>query len=237
MKKIILNNKIKFEIQRKNVKNINLRITKEKEIYVSANKYISEEKIINFVKSKEEWILKKFEEIESKRLILIEKRKYGTGENYKILGEDYFLKLILNAENKVIEKDNTVQLFLDDLDNMDLRKDLIEKWYEKKINNIFDKSLKKMLVKLYPYYKKTPLIDHKVFSNKWGVCMVNKNKIVLNTDLICISEECIDFVMLHELIHFIHPNHSKSFYSLLEKLMPDWKIKNEKLKQIIIKRL
>lgn len=237
MKRIVLDSGIEFNIERKKVKNINLRINKECEIYVSANNTISELKIVNFVKSKERWILKKIDEIKSKTIISIEKRKYINGECYFILGEKYLLKVSVGIENRIIEKGLFIYLFIDDLENFSLRKELVDNWYESKVGNIFNEILNKMIVYLQAYYNKIPLIDHKYFSDKWGVCMVRKNKIILNTDLIYVPKECIEFVILHELIHFLHPNHSKDFYLLLEELMPDWKLKNKTLNQFIIKKL
>ena len=58
---------------------------------------------------------------------------------------------------------------------------------------------------------------------RWGSCLVKKGIITLNKRLLEAPRNCIEYVVMHELCHFIYPNHSKQFYSFLTTLMPDWK--------------
>ena len=59
--------------------------------------------------------------------------------------------------------------------------------------------------------------------SRWGSCIRNKGKITLNLKLIHTPIDCIDYVVLHELMHFVNKNHDKAFYNLIEKHMPEWK--------------
>jgi len=58
---------------------------------------------------------------------------------------------------------------------------------------------------------------------RWGSCLRDSQAILLNFELIKAPKYCIDYVVLHELIHFVHKNHDQKFYSFLTSLMPDWK--------------
>ena len=58
---------------------------------------------------------------------------------------------------------------------------------------------------------------------KWGACYVNKELIYININLVHYPKACIDYVLLHEYLHFIEPNHSKDFYNLIKMYMPNYK--------------
>ncbi|MBU5484734.1 M48 family metallopeptidase [Clostridium sp. MSJ-11] len=191
---------IEYTLNRKKVKNINLRVKRDGSVVVSANPKVPVEYINKFVSSKEEWIIKsieKFREIEDKRRV--EKGKI------QILGEIYKLEDISIGEDK------------------------IDKWIREKARLEFHQSIKRMLPLLKEYNIKAPTFKIRKMKTRWGSCIKNKNSITLNMELIKYPREVIDYVVLHELVHFVHFDHSKNFYNLLEGLMPDWKERRESL--------
>ena len=64
---------------------------------------------------------------------------------------------------------------------------------------------------------------------RWGSCQPQTKTITINSQLIEAPRFCIEYVMMHEFCHFIHPNHSKDFYTLLQVMMPDWKERKKML--------
>ena len=66
---------------------------------------------------------------------------------------------------------------------------------------------------------------------RWGVCNRANNNVTLNSNLIRYDEKVIDYVIFHELCHFIHPNHSKMFWDLVSIYVPNWKIYRNELKK------
>ncbi|HAD80758.1 MAG TPA: hypothetical protein DCF99_17295 [Flavobacteriaceae bacterium] len=84
------------------------------------------------------------------------------------------------------------------------------------------------LLEEFPRFKEYEIsLSHKFLKKRWGSCATNGN-ILLNTELIKASKICIEYVIIHELCHLIHPNHSKDFYELLTELLPNWqKIKHK----------
>jgi predicted metal-dependent hydrolase len=60
-------------------------------------------------------------------------------------------------------------------------------------------------------------------TSRWGSCQPKRGLITLNKRLLEVPRNCIEYVVMHEFVHFIHPNHSKQFYEFLSVLMPDWK--------------
>ncbi|MEO2236261.1 M48 family metallopeptidase [Thomasclavelia ramosa] len=67
---------------------------------------------------------------------------------------------------------------------------------------------------------------------RWGACFSNQNKVCFNLVLVHLEKELIDYVIVHELCHFIQPNHSKLFYQEVQKRLPDYKEREKKLKEI-----
>jgi len=92
------------------------------------------------------------------------------------------------------------------------------------------------LQKVYPLVKKYGIEfpEHRVryMTTRWGSCVVNKKRIWINVYLVKLPPQCLDYVVLHELIHFIRPDHSDKFYSLLDELMPGWKECKKILKRV-----
>ncbi|OQB23941.1 MAG: SprT-like family protein [Firmicutes bacterium ADurb.Bin182] len=88
--------------------------------------------------------------------------------------------------------------------------------------------------RLYPIVEamgvKKPSVTIRRMKTRWGSCSVNKNSIRLNSSLYSAPKECIDYVVLHELAHFLYPDHSENFYGFIERFMPDWKRRREALK-------
>jgi len=79
-----------------------------------------------------------------------------------------------------------------------------------------------------------PLIDTRIMKIRWGSCLRAKNTILLNLEIIKAPKYCIDYVVLHELIHFVHKEHNSKFYELLSVLMPDWKKRKALLDEEIV---
>ena len=79
-----------------------------------------------------------------------------------------------------------------------------------------------------------PKVSVRKMKTLWGSCSVNRGIITLNFYLIKAGIPYIDYVVLHELTHFLYPNHSKQFYMFLSNYMPDWKERKQVLDQDIV---
>lgn len=75
-----------------------------------------------------------------------------------------------------------------------------------------------------------PQLRLRGMKSQWGNCHYRQGYITLNTALASCPEELQDYVALHELVHFLHPDHGAGFYAVMEALMPDWKARRRRLK-------
>jgi predicted metal-dependent hydrolase len=100
----------------------------------------------------------------------------------------------------------------------------------------FRRILTGALNRLYPIVEtfgvRMPSVTVRSMKTRWGSCSVHRGSIRLNSHLRFAPPESIDYVVLHELAHFLYPNHSKDFYGFIERYMPDWKQRKELLKRI-----
>lgn len=103
---------------------------------------------------------------------------------------------------------------------------------EEETSRVLNAMCQKVYPRFIPYGIGYPQIKIRTMKSKWGSCHPAKGIITLNSRLMEAPEKCIEYVVVHEFSHFIHPNHSKDFYAFVEAIMPDWKAYREELKKI-----
>ena len=220
-----------YEVHRKKVKNINLRIKPNMEVYISVPMNLHRDYIENFIRSKEEWIksvLKKVEDVKEKQKGF----EYKNGEIYKFLGKEY--NLIVRTGNfngvslKNDAKSNVMILTVNEniFENIDEKKKVMEKWYFENAKKLFLKFVEKWLEILDEHVEKLAI---KPMKTRWGSCNYVKKYINLNTELIKRTPFEIEYVILHELTHLKYPNHGKGFYNYIERYMPNYKVAEKML--------
>lgn len=219
MKKIEIDNQvIEYQLNRKNIKKCYLKI-KSGKVIVNAGFDFSVEMIENLI-------------LEHKDIILKKVNEYIPKANYIIGGYVY----IFNHRYEIIEKktkDNIVEIVNDKIYVCNT-----------KIKNLIDIKLQEILYdylreKIDFYLEKMfdltlPQIEIKKLRSRWGACFLKKNKLSFNLYLVHLDKSLIDYVIIHELCHFIQPNHSKEFYGEVEKRLPDYKRKIKELREIEI---
>lgn len=216
-----------YEVHRKKVKNINLRIKPNMEIYISAPMNLHSDYIENFIRSKEKWIkqvLQKIEEAKQNQL----PSQYLSGEKHKYLGKEYKLEVKQGNSNRVSIKEGKIILTVisNIFENSDEKKKVMEKWYFENAQKVFVNTIQKWLEILDESIEKLSI---KPMKSRWGSCNYVKRYINLNTELIKRTQFEIEYVVLHELTHLKYPNHGKGFYRYIENYMPNYKMAEKML--------
>lgn len=211
----ISNYQIKYTLLIKNVKNVNMRIEKSGEIIVTCNSYIPIEKVDAFVISKFEWIIKNVEQVKRKKKLL------ESNQFYLYLGKKYLIEIIDSNHSGAKFLDNKLIVYKTENEDIEkiiqkFEKDISSKYFKKIMREVYEK-----MVLDYPITE--PVLKIRNMTSRWGSCMPSKNQITLNLQLIHYDEKFIEYVVLHEYAHLIQPNHSKAFYHVIEKYMPDYK--------------
>ena len=209
-----------YTLERKTVKNINLRVKPGEIIYVSANKRIPVNVIEGFIKSKEEFILEAFERFEKNGKNAENNREisYNTGDEINYFGKNLSLKVVQSPKESVKASSEYIYIFVKDVNDREKKERLLKKWELNLAKEVF----KEMGVAY-------PSICIRKMTSRWGSCKPNGGKITLNLELIHKPKECLRYVVVHELAHFIHPNHSSDFWRVVGNIMPDYKKRRDVL--------
>ncbi|HEX4372630.1 MAG TPA: SprT family zinc-dependent metalloprotease [Puia sp.] len=218
---------IDFSLEFSRRKSLGITITPDLTVLVKAPFETSIEKLKQKLRKKAPWIIKQqsfFLSFNPK----IPAKKFIAGETHLYLGRQYRLKIIKNKIESVKLKGQFIEVRTIDK----LRaKQLINKWYLQNANAKFY-TIAQNLIKDFKNYNVEPTsIILREMPTRWGSC-TPKGKIILNPELIKAPKGCIEYVIIHELCHLIHHHHTKKFFELQAKKMPDWekwKIKLERL--------
>ncbi|MDQ0157925.1 M48 family metallopeptidase [Robertmurraya andreesenii] len=232
------NNVIDFIIKRKKVKNVNLNVKPDMTIEVTANDRVPLDFISDFVKSKGSWIIKNIGRFNDVQPLKQSEREYVSGETFRYLGKQYRLRVQKTTEEEMVKYfRGFIYLHVKDTDNLSRKEKLMNEWYREKAQMVFNESLEKMFPLVQKYGIQKPDVDVRLMKARWGSAIIEKNTILLNTELIKAPKYCIDYVVLHELIHFKHNDHSDNFYQMLYSLIPDWEKRKAILDEEIVREL
>ncbi len=224
---------ITFVVQRKNVKNVNLRVRNDSSVVVSAPERVPDGFIEQFVREKAPWIMKNVRRLDQKRG-LSRDREYKSGDSINYLGRQYRLMVapVSGREIAYLKRD-CLYLLVRDCNDFARKEELLGTWFREQAGIVFKDSLDRMLALLNNRVQlQRPVITIRTMKTRWGSCSWNRQRITLNTRLINFPMEYIDYVVLHELVHFIYHKHDQDFYAFLSLLMPDWKERRKNLNSV-----
>lgn len=222
-------NAISYTLERKPVKNINLRIRADQCVYVSAPKDVAAKMVDAFVVEKSAYILRALKKFKDKNRETVSENKFVNGETVKFLGRNLRLKIKNASRSKVESDESYVTLYVKDVQDADLKKRVLETWLRKKCKDEITAICKKVYPQVKKYGIAFPEIQLREMVSRWGSCSPKKGFVTFNTALIAMPVSCIEYVVTHEFTHFLYPNHSKKFYQQLATFMPDWEERKKRL--------
>lgn len=222
-----------FTFERKNIKNINLRIRHDGNIYVSAPENVPKNVIDTFVINKSEFIRNAVEQFDTNDVPKPE-MQYISGENVTLLGKNMRIKVEKDSSEYVSCDGVYVYIHVKRPDYYNRKKNLLNNWLNEQCCTVFNEIMQEVHKKFIPYGVAFPQLKLRNMTSRWGSCLTNKGIITLNKRLIEAPKNCIEYVIYHEFCHFVHPNHSKQFYSLLQVMLPDWRESKNLLENMLI---
>lgn len=225
----MLINNYNIEINRKDVKNINLKVYPDLSIKASVPKDMNISKVKTMIISKDEWIknqLRKYEEQNR-----ISKREYVSGEDHYLNGKRYILRVYdSNTPSIKIEKNNILAMYVRKSSSVENKEKLLNSFYKENLKVKIDKFMPELEdligVKAKKYYIRK-------MKNKWGSCSTEKKEIIFNLDLAKKKDVEIKYVIIHELIHLIERRHNDNFRLLMNKYCPKWKQYHDSLNEVL----
>ncbi|MBQ8687667.1 MAG: M48 family metallopeptidase [Ruminococcus sp.] len=225
---------LSVSLMRKPIKNLYLRLRRDGTASVSAPLSMGDTHIDAFVRSKEKYIRTFLQKLSEQRTSVQEPMNYTDGEQVQYLGKNVSLKTERSNVNCVKLYGDTLVLLLKNPGDRTQRGRLFAAWQQQESRCVFNAALKNACAEFSVYYPGIPEMKIRVMKSRWGSCHVRQNRITLNRRLLEAPPACIRMVIFHELCHFLHPDHSRNFYSLLEQFCPDWKDTKRLLEDTVI---
>lgn len=220
---------IPYSLERKQVKNLNLRVRKDGSVWVSANTGVPCEEIDAFVASKAPYILKALNHFHEMAQYRPQPKQYVSGETFNILGRGLRLQVTQAAKDSISSDGVYIHLGVRDLHDIERKRRVVSRFLDRQCRMVFGD----VMDTLYPSFQKygvpKPSLRIRDMETRWGSCLAKKGIITLNKRLLEAPRHCIEYVVMHELCHLVHPNHSMQFYTFLTMLMPDWKERKQYL--------
>lgn len=220
------NEEIEFEIIRRKRKTICIKINEDGAVIVSAPLRTSKDYILLVVKNRAKWIVEKQEEVKKRGSRKI-KRNFTQGSTFMYLGQEYSLSLLFDESRKniSIELCDEFKIHTNTMEAEKLRIAL-EKWYRAQTLEIVTER-----IDYYANNFKDKVTDIRVKEQKrrWASC-TGKNAILFNWRISMARADVIDYIVVHEMCHMDHRNHSKYFWNRVQEIMPDYKTKHEWLR-------
>lgn len=158
-------------------------------------------------------------------------RAYVSGESYRYLGRQYRLKVVRGAPTAVQLQRGLLQVTIPDDADANAIQRAVETWYRARAQHVFREQLDTCVARVAALGLPHPPLEVRRMKTRWGSCS-RAGVIRLNLRLIQAPRACIDYVIMHELCHLKEHNHSKRYYALLDRTLPEWRELRQKLNSL-----
>ena len=219
---ILKEKQIPYVIKMTSVRKFRLSFNQKGMLVISYPLGIKSSSLVKFVEKNIDWILVKYKDISDKQI------SYENDSIQYFMGKPYRLRINISKTKRVDVLDSIMFVSINQYNQV---RDLILKWRYEHAEIIFQEILYSCFRTMQHELATFPRLVIKLSKSKWGCCYFNENKIMLNVALTQVSSSLIEYVIFHELTHFLIHNHSKAFHMKLEKYLPNAKILRKELKK------
>lgn len=224
MKEIILNG-ITISVTKKSIKNMYIRVVApEGRVCISAPYSVSDDRIREFALSRMPWIKKHKSFFEKKSGE--KERRYITGEKIYVWGQSYSLEVRhTNTRGQVYFSDGVIVLQVREDTTTEQREHILNEWYRREMKQVIPAMLRRCEAVVGVQAAEWRI---KNMRTRWGTCNIQKKRIWLNLQLAQRAPECLEYVIMHELVHLLERYHNRRFYEYMDSFYPNWrKVKRE----------
>ncbi len=221
----------RIEVVRKKIKNMYLRIKPDGSLLVTCSRYMTQKDILRFVASREEWIIKAQIRMQKHETV---NREGINGPVIYWLGEKKYAVYKQAKSDRCTVDGDIITFYLREESDESIKKAFRKAANEKLMSLISEKREEWDRKICDANHLRYPRINMRYMTSRWGVNHISKNYITMSTRLIHYPEEALDYVLLHEYVHFLVPDHSSLFYSTVRGFMPEYKTYEKLLKQEVL---
>jgi len=229
MEQITIND-IVIDVVRKNIKNVHLAVYPPTgRVRIAAPLTMNEDAIRLFAISKLAWIKRNQRKFENQERI--PQREYKQRESHYFQGKRYLLNIVETDQSpKVVLKNKKfIELHIKPNTSTAKRHEILTEWYrselKKSIPPLIEKWEKILNVKVNEWYVKQ-------MKTKWGSCNIEKKRIWLNLELAKKPEHCLEYIIVHEMVHLLERHHNDRFLYFMDTYLPNWRQLKDELNKL-----
>lgn len=218
---------LEIAIERKDIKNLHIGVYPPNgKVRVATPLKLNDEAVRLAVISRLSWIKKQQQSFLNQPRQT--KREMVSGESHYLFGKRYLLDVKYeNIKYKIVKKHAKLQLFVKENTTRENRLKVLEKYYRDNLNIELNKLINKWL----------NIIDIEINSwkiqkmkTKWGSCNIESKRLLFNLELAKVPLDCIEYIVVHEILHLKERHHNDNFKTLMDKYISDWQNRKENLK-------
>ncbi len=228
MQQINLGN-ITVDVEQKDIKNIHLSVYPPKgHVRIAAPVRFDLETIRMFAISKLGWIKRQQEKLRNQPREA--PREYKTRESHYFLGKRYLLQVVKSeAKSAVFIKHDKLILQIKPDATIAQKQTVLYEWYREQLKILIPKYIKtwelEMNVKVLEFGVKR-------MKTKWGTCNREAGRIWINLELAKKPLECLEYIVVHEMVHLLERGHNEKFVAYMNKFLPQWRHYKDELNRL-----
>lgn len=228
MEQIAIGN-IKVDVVLKNIKNIHLSVYPPSgRVHISAPLRMNLDTIRIYAISKLSWI--KSQQNKFRAQVRETQRQYLNKESHYYLGKRYMLTVLeVDTTPLVVVKHKTIELYVKPRTSFEKKQKIIDDWYRNQLKELTIPIVEKWESVMGVSVNE---IGVRKMKTKWGTCNNETKRIWLNLELAKKPFHCIEYIIVHELVHLLERNHNERFLVYMDKFLPEWRILRQELNSL-----
>ena len=223
---------LEIEVVRKDIKNLHLGVyPPEGRVRIAAPLRVNDEAVRLFAISKLSWIKRQQAKFEKQRRQ--SERDYVSGESHYFKGRRYLLNVVYqqSAPKVVVRNKTHIDLYVREGSDRERREQVLLRWYRRQ--------LKKELPELIAKWQDIIGVEVqnwgiRLMKTKWGTCNVEAGRIWLNLELVKKPPRCLEYIVVHELVHLLERHHNERFVAYMDEYLPQWRACRDELNEGIL---
>lgn len=224
-------NGIEVAVERKPIKNLHLAVyPPDARVHVSSPDYLADNDIRSFLLTKWDWVEQQRNEVLNQARQT--KRLYVTGESYYLLGVRYRLRVVEQPRvaHSVKKQGEWLVMTVQPETSTNNRGELLKEFYRSELKRLLEEIVPRLQASIG---ENNITWEVKQMKTQWGSCVAKKRHLMLNLELSRVPQECIEYVVMHELCHLRVANHNKMFEAMMTQRMPKWRSLRQQLNDFI----
>ncbi|KFF23828.1 M48 family metallopeptidase [Chryseobacterium vrystaatense] len=219
---------VEIEVTFKEIKNLHLSVHPPYgKVTIASPNFYDLEKIKIYAATKLGWIKREQNKIRSQERE--ETKLMITHESHQFLGKRYLLKVIEANRPKLVLKHNTIELYAIPNALLEQKHNTLYNWYKREL----EAKIGNLISDYAPVMNITDInFGIRKMKTKWGSCSIEKRMLWFNIELAKKPIECIEYIVVHELVHLLERNHNKNFIILMDKFLPAWRVQKKILNEL-----